>query len=225
MLSRLDYFRFNVEKPGFVVLDFAHEPINGAEDKQGWNYSILDDNGELLYSGVSDLSDDVSASPVIGLDIGTYYVLIDSEDLYHDSEKYYLTLNFTESGEWETEFNNSFTKADTLEMGKTVFGLLSDLGTDYDFDYYTFTLTNETDIDVTFSHEVLSYSRDIFAFTVYNENMEPVANYNDGGTTVKVSSDAESVTASYKTLQPGKYYIKVATGLYYDRIKYSICVK
>ena len=161
-----DYFRFNVEKPGFVVLDFAHEPINGAEDKQGWNYSILDDNGELLYSGVSDLSDDVSASPVIGLDIGTYYVLIDSEDLYHDSEKYYLTLNFTESGEWETEFNNSFTKADTLEMGKTVFGLLSDLGTDYDFDYYTFTLTNETDIDVTFSHEVLSYSRDIFAFTV-----------------------------------------------------------
>lgn len=218
-----DYFKFTVEKTGYIALEFAHSPIEDSDDKKGWNYVLTDSKGNIIYYGTSAWGDDVVTSPSIGLGGGTYYICVDSENLYHNSESYYLTVNYIESDDWESECNNSFEKADAILMGTPVFGFLADCGTDFDFDYYTFTLDESADITVTFSHEVLQYSKDIFVFSLYDENKNAV-NDSNGVSSVKVMSDTEKVTVKYNGLAPGKYYIKVATGLYFDQINYSLCL-
>lgn len=219
-----DYFKFVVEKTGYITLEFAHNPIADSDGKDGWNYVLTNSSGEMIYYGVSAWGDDVSTSPFIGLGGGTYYICVDSENLYHNAESYYLTVNYIESDDWESESNNSFKKADALIIDTPIYGILADCGTDFDFDYYTFTLNEAADVTVSFSHEKLNYSKDIFTFSLYDEK-ENAVNDSNGKASVKVMSDKEKVTAEYKSLAAGKYYIKVATGLYFDQINYSICVE
>lgn len=217
-----DWFSFNIEKTGCVMIEFAHEPINDDSGKAGWNYVLTDSNGEILFSGVSLWSSDVVSSPEIGLGSGTYYICVDSEDLYHNSAEYYLLVNFSESDYWESEYNNTFKRADMIQADVPIYGFLAECGIDYDFDCYTFTLTEETDISVVFSHEALSYSKNIFTFMLCDVSGETVAD-SENRSVINVSADSESVTAVYKALSPGKYYIKVGTGQFFDLIRYSLC--
>ncbi len=218
-----DYFRFNLPEAGAVVLEFAHEAIGEEEEREGWNYRLLTSDESVVFAGVSQWADDVSASSLIGLPRGTYYVLIDSEGLYHNTERYYLTVSFIEGDEWESEINDSFSSADELLYGVPVNAVLSDRRNDYDFDFFTFTLIDEEYITVDFSHEVLGYSRDIFSFTLYNENGQPVASTADSGSVYNISvmSDTEKTSAEY-TLLPGKYYIRVSAGIFFDHIGYKL---
>ncbi len=217
-----DWFSFNIEKTGCVMIELAHKPFD--DDKDGWNYELYDSKGEILFSGISKWTDDVVSSPEIGLGGGTYYIKIDSEDLYHNDSEYYLSVNFNESDDWESEYNNTFGRADMLQSSIPVYGFLAECGIDYDFDYFTFTLNDTADISVIFSHEALSYSRNIFTFTLYDESQTAVADSN-GNTNIKVYADKESTEAVYKQLSPGKYYIKVGTGQFFDLIKYSLSFK
>ncbi|MBQ6898100.1 MAG: hypothetical protein IJN70_03900 [Clostridia bacterium] len=220
-----DYFKFSIPSNGTVVIDFAHEPIADSNDKNGWNTVLLDEQGNMLYRGISAWADDVTVSSPTGLGKGTYYIRIDSENLYLNSEKYYLTVSFTESSDTETEFNNSFDTADTLLERTPVTGNLSERATDYDMDFYVLDLTEESDITVEFTHEVLSVSREIFNFTLCDSNYEPVAVYSEegeGATLIKSLSDSEKTEAVYKKLPAGKYFIKVTPGIFYSEIQYSL---
>lgn len=217
-----DWFSFTIEKTGCVMIEFAHQPIVDDSGKEGWNYVLTDSDGAVLFTGISLWSSDVVSSPEIGLGAGTYYVRVDSEDRYHNSSEYYLLVNFSECDDWESEYNNTFQRADMIQSDIPVNGFLSECGIDYDFDFYTFTLTEQTDISVLFSHEALSYNRNIFTFTLYDADKNAVAD-SEGSTVIKVAADAEKVTADYKALPAGKYYIKVGTGQFFDLIRYSLC--
>ncbi len=217
-----DWFAFDIEKTGCVMLELAHEPIDDENQKAGWNYTLIDSKGEILFTGVSLWTDDVVSTPEIGLGGGIYYILIDSEGIYHNSAEYYLTVNFVESDEWESEYNNTFNRADRLQASVPIFGFLSECGVDYDFDCYTFTLSEKTDVTVAFSHEKLSYSKNIFTFTLYDADEKAVAD-SEGNKIINIGADKESVTAAYKDLAPGKYYIKVGTGHFFDLIRYNLC--
>ena len=220
-----DYFRFSIPSNGTVVIDFAHEPIADSNDKNGWNIVLLDEQGNMLYRGISAWADDVTVSSPTGLGKGTYYIRIDSENLYLNSEKYYLTVSFTESSDTETEFNNSFDTADTLLEHTPVTGSLAERDTDYDTDFYALELTEESDITVEFTHEVLTVSREIFSFTLFDSNYAPVAVYSEegeGATLIKSLSDSEKTEAAYKKLPAGKYFIKVTPGIFYSEIQYSL---
>ncbi len=216
-----DYFRFELSEPGFCTVDFSHEPSEENSERNGWNIVLLDANGRVLSRSISAWGDDVTVSPTIGLAKGVYYIRIDSENLYFNSDRYYLTLNFTAAADWETELNDSFETADMLFEGTAVTGLIADRGTDYDFDYYVIDITEGTDIKLEFSHEKLSYSKEIFNFTLYDAGKKTV-NSSDGLSTIKVKSDEESVSAVYKSLAPGRYYIKVSSGIFFDSIVYSV---
>ena len=216
-----DYFTFSLSEKGILILEFAHNPISDAEDKQGWNFRLTDKNGKVIYAGISAWADDVSASTAIGLPKGTYYVIIDSEGLYHSAERYYLSTVFTPAKDIETELNDSADTADKLSEGISLSAVLSDRGSDYDYDWYTFTLSKSSDISIDFSHEVLSYSREIFTFTLYDENMNVIKN-TDGKTASGVLSDKDTVTAEFSSLPEGKYYVKVSTGIFFDTIGYFV---
>lgn len=216
-----DCFTFTLSEKGSLILEFAHNPIADSDDKMGWNFRLTDKNGKVIYAGVSAWADDVSASTAIGLPKGTYYVIVDSEGLYHSAERYYLSTLFTPSKSFETELNDSADTADKLSEGTPVSAVLSDRGSDYDYDWFTFTLSKACGISIDFSHEVLSYSREIFTFTLYDENMNAVKTA-DGKTKTGVLSDKDTVTAEFSSLPEGKYYIKVSTGIFFDTIGYSV---
>ncbi len=223
----VDYYKFTLEKAGTAVIEFSHTPIEDDDDKQGWNYKLLDSEGNVLFCGISSWIDDVSVSSAVGLGAGTYYISVDSEGLYHNTEKYYLSLIYSEYSDWETECNDSFDMADVLSPSVVVNGLLADRNVDYDYDYYTFEIKSASDVSVIFSHEVLSYSREIFEFRLYDENYNVVSTVKNGKSVdrISVKSDEEEVTVTYTSLPAGKYYIKVATGIFFDAIGYSLIYK
>ena len=223
----VDYYKFTLETAGNVTIEFSHTPLADEDDKLGWNYSLIDSDSNVLFCGVSAWIDDVSVSSLTGLGAGTYYIRVDSSGLYHSTENYYLTLIYTESDNWETECNDSFADADVLSDAAALNGLLAERNIDYDYDYYTFEITEESDVSVVFSHELLSYFREIFVFNLYDENETAVKTTIDGKEVSRVSikSDKEEVTADYNALAPGKYYIKVTTGIFFDAIGYSIMYK
>lgn len=223
----VDYYKFTLEKPGTVYVEFSHTPIEDDDDRLGWNYSLTDDKGNVLFCSASAWIDDVSVSSLTGLGTGTYYIRVDSEGIYHNTEKYYLTLIYEEQSDWETEYNDSYAFADKLSLSVAVNGLLAERDVDSDFDYYTFEISSASDVSIVFSHENRSNSREIFVFTLYDENKNAVITDIDGNQVSKISikADQEEVTAVYKSLAPGKYYVRVATGIFFDAIGYSILYK
>lgn len=216
-----DYYVFSVTKNGYVVIEFSHTPISDSDDKNGWNITLYDKNGTVIYKGVSAWADDVTASVPIGLASGTYYIRIDSDNLYHTSEKYYLSVSFSQHSDWESEPNNSMASADGLTADVIINGVLADMGTDFDYDWYSFTLDNQKNVSVNLSHEVLSYSKNIFTFTLYNSDGN-VVKTSTGQTNVNSSASDESVSADFAALPAGKYYIRVTPGLFYDNISYLL---
>lgn len=225
MLSGIDrdYFCFAVDAPGAVMLEFSHLPTE--EDKDGWNISLLDKNGTALYREISKWSDDILSSPVIGLDTGTYYVLIDSDNLYLNPDDYYLTVTFFPGDDFESEPNNSFEKADVLTADTPVTGIISDCETDYDYDYYTFTTEKDMEVSVILDHEVLAGNKEIFSFSMYDSELSPVSAEvgGEGGfTEIGVPANAERVQADFKVLPAGTYYIKVSSGLFYEQVSYYL---
>lgn len=219
-----DYFRFYVPSDGTLMLEFSHTATQ--EDKNGWNFVLTDENREVLFKGISAWSDDVSTSSHIGLTAGTYYVYVDSDNLYLNSSDYYLTVSFTEIEAWETEPNNSFVSADVLSADTAVTGLIADCGVaDSDYDYYRITLSEGSDISLFLEHEKLTDSRNIFNVTLYDELFNPVecsVGESDGITTVRISADNEKTQADYKSLAEGTYYVRVSSGIYYESIVYYL---
>ena len=220
-----DYFCFSVERNGFCVIDFAHEPIEEADDKNGWNIVLLDDSGNELYKGISAWADDVTVSSPVGLGKGTYYIRIDSENLYLNSERYYITVSFTEDAFWETEFNNTPEAADALTEFIPVTGIISERDTDYDIDCYSLELTEESDITLSFIHEILPENKEIFNFTLYDFNNQPVKCFSsegEGDAVIKSFSDTDKTQAVYKNLPSGRYYVKVTSGIFFADVQYSL---
>lgn len=216
-----DYFVFEVTSRGYAVIELAHNPISDSDDKNGWNFVLTDADGRVIYKGVSAWADDVKASPALGLGEGTYYVRIDSDNLYHSAEVYYLTLSFTENDLWETEYNGRYDSSDVIKQDISVNGVLAEMGTDFDYDWYTFELTEAGNVNISLSHEILDYSRNIFVFTLYDYEGYEVASA-DGNNYTECASDAEKTAADFIGLQPGVYYIKVTSGLFFDSVPYVL---
>lgn len=223
----VDYYKFTLSAPAVISIEFSHNPIEDEDDRLGWNFRLYDENDNLLFSGTSAWIDDVSVSSSVGLGTGAYYIRIDSEGLYHSTEKYYLSVLTREETDWETESNDSFTSADTLSAEKAITGLLADKNTDYDFDYYTFELKSASDITMLFSHEKRTDSKEIFIFTLYDGNEKAIETSYGGNTVSRISikADAENTEVKYSSLPAGKYYVRVATGIFFDQIEYSLTYK
>lgn len=216
-----DYFKFTVSEPGYAIIEFAHDPIEDAEDKKGWNFVLTDVNGNLLYKGISAWADDVLASSFTGLGAGTYYICVDSEKLYHNSEMYYLTVSFVTATDWESEFNGYPENADALVEGVPVNGVLSEQGTDFDSDYFSFSLAEQSDIRIILAHEVLEGNKEIFSFRLYDEDGYVIPTDN-GKNAISSTQDAETATGEYLSLPPGEYHVRVTSGIFYENIPYAL---
>ena len=228
-----DWYTFNLSDDGYVNLNFTHKVSDSENSYDAWRISLYNEKNELLYSKTSAINTQSVKSPALGLAKGRYYVLIDNEGMRLSSETYTLEASFVKSSSWETELNNSTVTADKLTSGVAVNGTMVEIGTDYDTDYFKFTLDKKQDISLSLSHGKKTGNKEVFVFTLYDKNMKPVAPQDKNGKyfynvfdeiIYKVSNtlETEKTVVYYNSLLAGTYYVKVTSGIYYSNIKYSL---
>ncbi|MBR5497148.1 MAG: hypothetical protein IKV76_04120 [Clostridia bacterium] len=211
--SDRDYYAFEMENDGFVVLDFIHEAL--AEEQDGWHITVMDENGNIAYSSVSRWNDAIHHSPNIGLTAGKYYILIDSDNIYHNSIVYRLILLSVQDGSWETEPNNIPSAADTLAFGKAVNGALIATGVDYDKDYFSVRTEAAGTLQVSFNHiRRDDADKEGWVISVIDSQGNIIAQQ-----TSDWNSEEIVFTAN---VEAGTYFILVETGLFFNSDRYIL---
>lgn len=210
-----DYYAFTMENDGFVVVDLIHEALT--EDKEGWNVTILDANGKVIFNDVSKWNQPVLQTPNIGLQKGDYFIRIDADDIYHNSLVYRLILLTVQNTNWETEPNNSAGEADILQLGSTINGTMVETGVDYDRDWFRVSVEAEKEIRVTFGHiKTEEAGKEGWIVSLVDSQGNILR-------TTSVDWDVEEKAFSCK-LGAGDYYVVVETGLYFNSNRYILSV-
>lgn len=212
--SDRDFYSFTMDEDGFVVISFIHEAL--AEQKDGWHISLVSENGDIAYDSVSDWSQGVHQSPNVGIAAGKYYIVIDSDNLYHSNIVYRLLLVTSGDSGWETEPNNTLVSADVIAPGETVNGTMIEYGTDFDEDYYCIDLSTTGTLQIDFDHTAsLSEAKEGWIISILDS---------DGNVLSSKSADwnSETVSLTADISVAGRYYVLVETGLYFNADRYSI---
>lgn len=215
LVADRDYFSFSMENDGFVSVDFTHEALSQQHD--GWNVTILSENGDVIYREVSDWSVSVLRTPQIGLSAGNYYVLVGSDSLYLSNIVYRLILMKTEDASWESEPNNTPDSADVLAMGTTVNGTMVAIGVDYDKDYFKFSVNEAGTLKVVFGHIVTDEDKEGWIVSLLDSSGKEIkaesVNWNEFEKTFEMNVEA------------GSYYILIESGLYFNSNAYLLNVQ
>ncbi|MBQ8210621.1 MAG: pre-peptidase C-terminal domain-containing protein [Clostridia bacterium] len=212
--SDRDYYSFTMENDGFIVIDFVHEALS--EQKDGWHISVVSENGDVAYDAVSDWSQNVLQSPNIGISAGKYFIVIDSDNIYHSNIVYRLLLMTESDSSWESEPNNTIEKADIITLGKPVNGSMIEYGTDFDEDYYKVELDAAGTLQIDFAHTAsVAEAKEGWIISVLDSN---------GNVLSSQSADWNSGTVTFtaEISESGAYYILVESGLYFNADRYSI---
>lgn len=213
-VSDRDYYSFSMDKDGFAVIGFMHEAL--AEQKDGWHIKVVAENGDVAYDSVSDWTQAVHQSPNIGLSAGNYYIVIDSDNIYHSNIVYRLLLATSADDGWETEPNNALDNADVITLGKPVNGTMIEYGTDFDEDYYRIELTSAGTLQVDFDHTAsVSEAKEGWIISILDAQGNVLSSQ-------PADWNSNTVTFTADISDSGTYYILVETGLYFNADRYSI---
>lgn len=128
---------------------------------------------------------------------------------------YDITVNYTESTNWETEDNNTSDKADEITCNTPYYGNLS---TAKDVDWYKFNLSADCEISISFLHDVFDDDRTYWF--VYLLKSDP---FLDEATHFYVYGNSNT-TNDFTALTAGVYYIRINHGFYHSPLTYSFTV-
>ena len=194
--SRYVYYKFTINEPGYIESVIEHEYDSASFTCKLYD-EPQDDKGHICFS-VSERESIISRSDKIGLDVGTYYLLISSQygngDLQFD-----LTVNFTPADDWERERNDNVVTANALKIGKTLYGTIGY----YKRDYFKFEIPSDGMYKLSMTHDYSDRSYGIDAeIKTYDGTEEKRVDimfcYNDYGQTSQTFS-----------LSAGTYYLRL----------------
>ena len=190
------YYKFTINEPGYIESVIEHEYDSASFTCKLYD-EPQDDKGHICFS-VSERESIISRSDKIGLDVGTYYLLISSQygngDLQFD-----LTVNFTPADDWERERNDNVVTANALKIGKTLYGTIGY----YKRDYFKFEIPSDGMYKLSMTHDYSDRSYGIDAeIETYDGTEEKRVDimfcYNDYGQTSQTFS-----------LSAGTYYLRL----------------
>ncbi|MBQ3518374.1 MAG: hypothetical protein IJA31_03530 [Clostridia bacterium] len=230
----MDYYAVDLTKAGSLQVTFRHA-ADPEEDNDGWNISILNAEGQVLHSFISNWMDAVNISPELGVAAGRYYVCIDSDNRYFSGIPYTVEITHTNDTGFEAEPNNTTAKASEAVIGRPVRGSLTQTGLETDTDWFVVHVSADTDVCLTFSHAQVNLDRlgwlvtltdaDGNVFTPMDKNGLPLT---DSAGAVRndlaVNWNQEQASAYYR-LRTGDYYIRITAGDYFSSETYTLLLK
>jgi hypothetical protein len=216
-----DYYKFTLSQAGSIMVNFTNSAELG---NNRWTNSLywIDKDGNSILLDSFDTGEKASMNMAkFRVPAGSYYVEVRKRD-YADFSNldYKLIVKYSKetAGTHEQEFNNSFASANTLKIGKTYIGNLSNYN---DQDYYKFRLSKSKNIAIIFGNcSGLGGNR----WTCILYKIDRDGNYNQ----VCAFDSGENSKVTFKNrLSPGSYYIKIVKRDYADlsNTDYKITIK
>lgn len=196
-------YQFTVPTAGNVHVQLKNTDPVGQEQIGA---QLFDSNNLELTKRRTGVNVDM---PIYSTDGNRTFYLKVWDNYYAEKTSFYLTVEFQETADWETEENNSTESADTIMANRIWYGMIND--TNDSCDYFRFTLTANKKIQITFGPA-----------TVDGEDHGWYVSLLDSkNNSVKIYSD--KVTQTYNCyLQKGTYYIKVERNYYSENITYAL---
>ena len=206
--SDYDYYKFSLSSQGYITITMNHAQL----DSGYWYVYLYDTNGNQMYYWKFNAAYASNSTEKIGLPAGTYYVNIECGS-YVKGVDYNLKVNYTKTNYWETESNDSRTKADNISVNTTYYGV-SNIGSDCD--YYKFSLSSQGYITITMNHAQLdSGSWHVY---LYDTNGNQMYYW-------KFDASYASNSTEKIGLPAGTYYVNIECGSYVKGVDYSFIVE
>ena len=200
--SDVDFYKVTATSSGSLTISFD-APTNSSSSY--FQLALYDANGQLhSYKSVGR---DTTVT-YNGLAAGDYYYRI-ADGYYYSGSEYSFTPTFTASSidDYESEDNDSLSKADAVPLDSEFKGRLS---TSSDVDFYKVTATSSGSLTISFDAPTNS-SSSYFQLALYDANGE-LHSYKSVG---------RDTTVTYNGLAAGDYYYRIADGYYYSGSEYS----
>ena len=205
--SDVDWYKFTTTQDGYFNVEFTHEFLSASYSYwQIWIYNESGINGVVGGDNYFTAIGNANASSWnYGVSAGTYYIKVKSvSSYYYSGNDYSLKVNFTAVSDWETENNNSKSTADSMNVNQTINGALS---TSSDVDWYSFEITQEGYLKVSFEHTFLSSSYQHWEIYLYDSSG---VNNITGGMDNYIAAKGNANASSWNYgVSAGTYYIKV----------------
>ncbi len=203
-----DYYKFSLSSQGYITITMNHAQL----DYGSWYVNLYDTNGDKLYYWYFDAAYASNSTEKIGLPAGTYYV--DIEYNYNVAGvDYNFKVNYTQSNYWESESNDSRTKADNISVNTTYYGVSN---TSSDDDYYKFSLSSQGYITITMNHAQLDYGS--WYVYLYDTNGNKLYSWKFDATYASNSTEKIGLSA-------GTYYVDIEYNYNVAGVEYSLVVE
>ncbi|MBQ8926646.1 MAG: hypothetical protein IJ055_00035 [Oscillospiraceae bacterium] len=207
----VDYYVFTLEQNGHITLDFDITETRDSTSEY-WDVALISSlDGSTLQSFRVTAEDTENTLGEFGLDPGTYYVKVE-KPYYYTDQVYSLTVS-SDDEVWESEYNEDTENADVLTSGVPMRGRFLSSS---DIDYYTFTLEEDSKVDLAFAADMTSTSTsDYWNIRVYDESQGIVAEYTLEGNVRKTDLEPLGLSA-------GTYFISVGSPYYWSNLPYTL---
>ena len=201
------WFKFSVPSNGNISFDFKHEYI-----ESGWTYWMA-----VLYTGdhteltVYDFAGNTTLyeKNKFGVAAGTYYLKINE---YNFSDvNFRFRVNYEAADNWETEINDTYQQADSINVNGVYCGSLQNKG---DVDWYKFVVPQNGYISIDFKHDYIEDGYAYWKIELYNEQYKKMELDDIPGSSVICNGEKCGVTS-------GTYYLKIYPWFWSDK-KYEV---
>ena len=194
-----DWYVFTLSSPGYVSISFSHDYVDSAYEY--WRVTLCDDDGDAItdYWQYKGNTTKTIKTQNIGLPAGTYHIKI--EPYGTRTVNYKFKVNFTSSSIWERENNDYYSRADRISLNKMYYGTIMDSS---DEDWYKFTLSSKTTVNIAFEHTFVDSSSERWRVTLCDDDGEAITDY------WQYKGDKKGVVKTQNiTLPKGTYHLKV----------------
>ena len=195
--SSEDYeaYVLEIEENGALTICLEHENFTDT-GKSGWVvtlYKVEDTESDIQknYTEIayfeSFWSDATSDWDPVGLSAGTYCIVV-SPGLYFLESDYTLVTDFTATDSYEKEPNNTKEAATQIAVGYGKYGNTSNKQSGVDSDWYTFTLTADSCVNISLTHSDGTFPTVGWTVTLVNEKDEKITQFTSRLTDLVVES-------------------------------------
>lgn len=192
------YYKFTLSQAGYVSVSFKHNPVDSGNAL--WSIRLYDAQYQELVYRTSTGKNIIRELPKIGLEAGTYYVRIAWQPYNWSSTPYDFTVNYTATANWESEWNDNFETADSINVGTIVSGSIME---EDDNDYYKFTIPQAGYVSINFNHDLVDSEDKLWSIRLYNAQYEELV--------YRTSTGKELMSGLPKIgLEEGIYYVRIA---------------